>query len=174
LALLLAKAAARQGGAIVWSDPARRLYPPAMIGEGVDPRRLILLRCSNPTDQLWALAESLRCRGVGATVAAVPALSRVAARRLQLAAERGGGVGIFIRPFLQGRLMPYAAATRWLVQPAPGDQGVQRWQVELLHGHGGHVGQSVLLEVDRETRAVRASAAMADRPGLPAPWRITA
>jgi protein ImuA len=178
VALLLARAAQRDGGAIVWNDPARELYPPAVVGGEIDPRRFIFLRCSEPADLLWALAECLRCRGVSATVACVASLSRVQARRLQLAAERGGGVGIFMRPFLQGRQVPYAAATRWLVEPAPGDSGAQRWRMELVHGHGGQVGKSILLEVDRETRIVRASAAMADRPALPAAWsqaqRITA
>jgi len=40
----------------------------------------------------------------------------------------------------------------------------QGWIVELLHGHGGRLGSGVLLEVDRETGDVRASAQLANRP----------
>ncbi|HEX4053750.1 MAG TPA: hypothetical protein VHX86_05760 [Tepidisphaeraceae bacterium] len=181
-ALLLAKAAQKQGGVIVWSDPRRELHPPALSAAGIDLRHLILLRCPKRSDELWALTECLRCRGVSATVAAIQHLSRIEARRLQLAAERGGGVGLFLRPFTQATNAHYAAATRWLVQPAPADSGIQRWSVELLHGHGlrrvqssrGQVGQVVLLEVDRETRAVRASAPLADRSAAPPPARATA
>jgi hypothetical protein len=51
---------------------------------------------------------------------------------------------------------------------------VQRWSVQLLHGHGGQVGKVLLLEVDRETRAVCASSPLADRSSLPASGRASA
>jgi len=187
MALLLANAAQRQqgknaggavGGAVVWSDPQHQLYPPALVagsstGLSLDLNRLILLRCSNPADELWALAECLRCKGVSATIASLSRLTQLQARRLQLAAERGGGVGIFMRPFTQSQV-PYAAATRWRVKPVRGTNQIQRWSVELLHGHGGQIGQAVLIEVNRETRIVRASASVADRSVPPAATRATA
>jgi protein ImuA len=161
-ALLLARSAMKQG-AIVWCDPQRTLYPPAVRNGGIPLERLILLRPRNDAEAIWAVAECLRCRGVDAIIAAPARLTQVEARRLQLAAEAGGGAGILIRP--QGRASThYAAATRWLVTPAPGKPSVQRWKIQLLHGHGGRVGESVLLEVNRETHHVRASEALADRP----------
>jgi len=177
-ALLLAQAAQKGGGggggAIVWSDPDRELHLPPLAAAGIDLRRLLLLRCRDRAGQLWALAECMRCRGVCATVARVDRLTQVEARRLQLAAERGGGIGLLMRSWAPGAGAPYAAATRWLVGPAAGDEGVQRWRVELLHGHGGRTGQVRILEVDRETRALRALAPLADRPAAPAPARATA
>lgn len=173
-ALLLAAAAQKNGGAIAWSDPERELYLPVLSAAGINLRHLILLRCTTRSDQLWALAECLRCSGVGATVAFAGHLNQLEARRLQLAAERGGGVGIFMRPYLPGTSDLYAAATRWLIQPAPGDDNVQRWSVELLHGHGGQIGKVLLLEVDRETHAMRASTPLADRPAAAPPARATA
>jgi protein ImuA len=173
LAMLLA-AAGKAGGAIAWSDPEGELYLPALAAGGIDLRNLVLLRCHKRGDQLWALAECLRCRGVSATVARVETLSQLEARRLQLAAECGGGVGVFMRPYLNGISTYYAAATRWLIQRAPGSRQVQRWSVQLLHGHGGQIGKVLLLEVDRETRALRVSAPLADRPALPASARASA
>jgi len=172
--LLLARAAwSVCGGAIVWCDPDRQLYPPALAAAGIDLQRLILLRPRNSAEQIWALGECLRCRGVGATVATVAKLSRVEARRLQLAAERGGGVGVFRR--IPGRHPDhYAAATRWRVQPIPGGPDTQRWSLELIHGHGGRIGKNVLLEVDRETATVRASAPLADRSAATAAARASA
>jgi protein ImuA len=183
--LLLARAAwAVCGGAIVWSDPDQELYPPALAAAGIDLGRLILLRPRNPAEEIWSLAECLRCRGVSATVATVRRLSRVEARRLQLAAERGGGVGVFLRIPQRRHPTHYAAATRWLVQPIPGGQDTQRWSMELIHGHGGRIGknvlpqnvlpQNVLLEVDRETGIVRASAPLADRAGATTAARASA
>ena len=150
-------------GVIVWCDPEGELYPPALAARGISLDRLFLLR-PKPADLNWAVAECLRCKGVSAVVAAVPRLSRVEARRLQLAAECGGGTGILLRPTGSGADV-YAAATRWLVRPAPGERTLQRWTIQLLHGHGGRLGNTVTLECCRENNLVRAFAPMADRPG---------
>jgi hypothetical protein len=136
--------------------------------------RLFLRRPKNTADEIWALAECLGCRGVGVTVAQPPPLSRVEARRLQLAAERGGGVGLLLRPNGGAASAHHAAATRWLVEPAPGERTVQRWKVRLIYGHGGHLQESIYLECARDfwrqrgrdgtVDRVRAVARLADRP----------
>lgn len=157
-------------GALIWSDPYHELYPPALAAHGIPLERLYLLR-ADPSDQVWAVAECLRCKGVGAVVAAMPRLTRVEARRLQLAAEAGGGTGIFLRPAPasgRGSGDAYAAATRWLVRPAPGARTMQRWALRLLHGHGGRIGHAVTLEYCRENHLVRALPPLADRPSRPA------
>jgi protein ImuA len=174
VALCLAKAARSRGGKIVWSDPRCEVHLPALVASGINLRHLILLRYASRQDELSALAECLQNRGISATVATLSQLSRVEARRLQLAAERGGGVGIFMRPYAAATSSHYAAATRWLIQPNAGNDNVQRWSVELLHGHGGRIGQVVLLEADRDTRALRISEPMADRPAAPAAARASA
>jgi protein ImuA len=160
VAALLARSTT--GGAILWSDPDHTLYPPALVTHGISLERLYLLH-PRPADQAWAVAECLRCKGVSAVIAAFEKLSRIEARRLQLAAEQGGGVGIFLRP--PGRPSEiYAAATRWLVRPAPAERTIQRWTVQLIHGHGGRLGHTVTLECCRENHLVRAIETMADRP----------
>jgi len=148
---------------IVWCDPRRTLYPPAVAASGVPPEKLFLLYPSNAAEQLWAITECLRCKGVAATIAPVSRLSRTEARRLQLAAERGGGVGILLRP-LDRNASIYAAATRWLVCPCQGLRTVQRWKIQLIYAHGGRVGQTVILEHHREEHLVRAVDQLADRP----------
>jgi protein ImuA len=165
-AALLAIAAARaRGGWIAWSDPDATLYAPALHRHGLAWDRLLLIRPAAPADEAWAVTECLRCRGLSATVMEPGRLSRVEARRLQLAAERGGGAGIFLRP--QRSATEYAAATRWLVRPVAGGTTVQRWTIELLHGHGGRIGHPVLLEVSRDILAVSPDAARANAPAHP-------
>jgi protein ImuA len=148
--------------AIVWSDPQRRLYPPAIAAAGIPLSRLLLLRPKNEKDELWALTECLRCSGVGVALACPKELSTIEARRLQLAAERGGGVGILLRP-ASARCTPYAAATRWLVSSIAGERTVQKWKVQLIHGHGGQVGKTVILEACRATNSVRVLETVGDR-----------
>ena len=160
--------------ALIWCDPTGQLYPPAIAAAGIPLERLYLLHPKTLAEQTWAIAECLRCKGVGATVAQVGHLSRLEARRLQLAAERGGGIGVLLRPW--GAISSnYAAATRWLVEPARGERTVQRWKVQLIHGHGGLLGHSLYLEYDRDDKQLRATsdqshlmypaAELAHRPG---------
>jgi protein ImuA len=155
---------------VVWCDPQKEIYPPALAALGIPLEQLFLLRPKTGEEEIWAIAECLGCRGVGVTVAQPPPLSRVEARRLQLAAERGGGVGILIRPHATAASQHHAAATRWLVRPARGERTVQRWTVELIYGHGGLLHKPIYLECSRDgwreqTDRVRAVDRLADRPG---------
>lgn len=165
LPALLAKSAANVGR-IIWCDFDRQFNPSAAAGLGLPMDRMLVLRPNRSTDQLWAISECLRCKGVGACVAPVARLTRVQVRQLQLAAERGGGIGILLRP-ASAISWPYAAATRWMVRPAPGERSIQRCSLELIHGHGGRIGQTVFLEVHRETHHVRAIEAVAHRQNPP-------
>jgi protein ImuA len=132
---------------------------------GFDLSKTFLLHQKSPQDESWAITECLRCRGVGAVIAAPQRMSRIEARRFQLAAERGGGIGIFLRQTgrPRGGDSIYAAATRWLITPHPGERTIQRWTIQLLHGHGGRAGQSVILEQSRENHSVRALEKLSDR-----------
>lgn len=154
-----------QGRPIVWIDSTRCLYPPAF---GFDVKHLHPLR-PRPSDLAWAATECLRCAHVGVVIAVMPnRLTRVEVRRLQLAAEHGGALGILLRPSLAAAGIDiYSAASRWLVSPAPGERTIQRWRVERVHGHGRRFGESFIVEKHRatgETRFVHPSAALADRP----------
>jgi hypothetical protein len=171
---------------VAWLDPDRRLYPPALSAAGISTSRLLIVR--PPADDrdalLWAANECLRSPAIAATVARPPAhLSRVEARRLQLSAEAGGGIGLLLRPLDRGRAgsrppkasaQTYAAATRWLIEPARGERRIRRWKVELLHGHGGHIGRHVWLELTRDHddphHLLRTTDQLAHRPtAAPAP-----
>jgi hypothetical protein len=155
--------------AIVWCDPGRSIYAPALAAAGMDLDRVYLLRPRSPRDLLWGMAESLRCPGVAAVIGMPAGLSRIEARRLQLAAETGGGTGLLLRMPLRGRQLSshYAAATRWVVSPASGDPMVQRWKIRLVHCHGGDIEKTILLEHCRETNSVRAVSELADGLGRP-------
>ena len=160
--------AALQTEAVVWCEPNNGPYPPALAAMGLSPRRVHLLRPKNDVEAVWAITEALRCRAVGVTIATVPRLTPVEARRLQLAAEHGGGLGLLIR---RPDAAIHAARTRWLVRPELGSPLTQRWRLRLVHGHGRPTDQDLLLEVNRETHHVRATAVLADRPNQTASAR---
>ncbi len=153
---------------IVWADPTHRFYPPAAQALGLPLDKLYLLHPNSDDDEIRLIGECLACPAVSVVVAGCSRLSQIQARRLQLAAEAGRGVGILIRP--HGRVSSvYAAATRWLITPVPGERAIQRWKLQLLHGPGNCVGQSVYLEYSRETHTVHSSAQLAHRLTRPTP-----
>jgi protein ImuA len=133
---------------LIWIDPAGTFYPPAAMGSSITSGRLDVVRPTQ-ADLTWATVECLRCKQVGAVVALLMhRLTRVEVRRLQLAAELGGTVGLLLRPNLAGANI-YSAATRWRVSPAPGERTIQRWHIRQIHGHGRRL--SFFLEKNRAT-----------------------
>ena len=94
------------GGTVLWiaGGAARTMpWPPGLARCGLPPERLVLLRADRPEDAFWAMEESLRCPAVGGALLALDArqeamLTLTATRRLQLAAEAGGGIGLLLRP----------------------------------------------------------------------------
>jgi hypothetical protein len=129
-------------------------YPPAASRLGINLRRTLVIRTKQGKDALAALAQSLRCQAVGAVIGPWERLAARDFRRLQLAAEAGGGIAFLLRPVLaQGN--PSFAAVRLLLSPLATREGRRRLQVEVIRLRFGKAGQSLLVEVDDETGHVR-------------------
>ena len=116
LALCAAREPCAGGRALVVVDRRRTFYPPAAIGWGIDLASLLILQPVDDAAELWAIDQALRCPGVGAVYAPCGALDVRDFRRLQLAAETGGTLGILLRP---ARLRGQAtwADVQWRVGP---------------------------------------------------------
>jgi len=162
LALGTARQACREGGALVVLDEAREFYPPAAVRLGIEPDRLIVVRAANPADNTWALDQALRCLGVAAVLAWPAKLDGRTFRRLQLAAEQGGNLGLLIRP-QRARHEPSWADVRLLVEPLPsaGPAERRRLRIELLRSRGNVSDRGVEVEIDDETRTVHPVARLA-------------
>ena len=128
LAFTVAAQLMRADGACVVIDPAATFYPLA-IGKLADElQRMIVVHPANGSDALWALEQSLRCRGVAAVVCRLGhaferQLHHHAYRRLQLAAETGGAIGLLLRP-ARYRVHPTWADVRLLIEPLCGAREV--------------------------------------------------
>ena len=110
------------GGAVVVLDRTGEFYPLAAVAQGIEPARLIVVHPGNQADHTWALDQALRCPAVAAVVAWPESLDGKldgrTFRRLQLAVEQGGGLGLLIRPE-SVRCQPSWADVRLLVEPLP-------------------------------------------------------
>ena len=83
-------------------------------------------------------------------------------RRWQLAAEVGGGVGLFFRPITAER-EPVWADLRLLVTPQAGGQGdTRRMNIEVLYRRGGLGGSTQAWEIDHAAGLVRLVPEVAD------------
>jgi protein ImuA len=158
--------ACREGGTLVILDHAQTFYPPAAARMGIDLDQMIVVRARNQADNVWALDQSLRCPAVAATLAWPEKLDEHTFRRLQLAAEQGGGLGLLMRPE-SARQEPSWADVRLGVEPLPTAPGAaRRLRIQLLRSRGGISGRSVEVEIDDETYPLHPAprlAAPADR-----------
>jgi protein ImuA len=157
LALLMARQACgteKGTRALVVADLERSFYPPAATKLGIDLTRTIVVRPRTWQDAYAAIDQSLRCPAVGAVVGGCDRLGTVDFRRLQLAAEEGGGVGLLLRPAVRLR-QPSFATLRLHVKPVGTTEAARRIEVEVVRCRGGKDGGRLLLEIDEETGMVR-------------------
>ncbi len=152
----LRAAAGRGGGAVVVLDRSGEFYPLAAVALGIEPARLIVVHPGNQADHTWAFDQALRCPAVAAVVAwpesCAGKLDGRTFRRLQLAAEQGGGLGLLIRP-QSVRSQPSWADVRLLVEPLPNlsPYGRRRRMRVVLLRCRGRGEQTVEVEIDHET-----------------------
>lgn len=139
--LLLAGAVAAP---VCWIGHRLDLYPPGMARLALDPGRIVLAEAAAAADRL-ALQETALRGGMHA-VAFVDHVSRLAARRLALAARRGGRLGLVLHGGAAGDSNAFSA--RWRIAAAPsGAAGAMRWRAELLHVRNARPG-AFLIEAD--------------------------
>jgi protein ImuA len=153
LALLAAREASKGGELVVVGDSAHQFYAPAALALGIAPQQLVILRPTNEADAMWALDQALRCPGVAAVWAHLPRLAERDFRRLQLAAEEGGALGLLGRP-ARARGQPSWAELQLLIEPIAAG-GNRRLRVEVLRARGGVAGASLTVEIDDITGEVR-------------------
>jgi protein ImuA len=144
--------------AVVVVDREGDFCPAACAGWGVPLERLILLRPQSRREELWAIEQALGCSAVGVVVCWQDRIAPTAYRRLQLAAERGGGVGAILRP-IERLHDPSCAQTRLKVQPRP-SRSRRRLRVEFLRGRSAS-GRAVEVELDDATATVHLAADLA-------------
>jgi len=121
----------RQGRRIAWINPPHLPYPPAFSASGVAQSRVLLVSAGSGRDRLWSAEQCLRSGACGAVLLWPEECDNPSLRRLQLAAEKGGGLGYLFRS-QRAAESPSPAALRLRLAPAPG--GVA---VEVVKGRGG-------------------------------------
>jgi len=136
IATSVAAAPDNAGKLCVWIG--RRCWPHPVAAARASPALLHRSLFVSPgciDDRLWTVDLALRSSAAALVAADAAGLSLNDTRRLQLAAEAGGSLGLLVRPPWERRESS-AARTRWLVSPALSSDSDQRWTVELLRCKG--------------------------------------
>jgi len=170
-------------GPVLWCRSRRTAletgdpYGPGIVGLGLSPDRLILVEAAKPAELLWAMEEGVRTKGLAAVVADGVMPNLTASRRLQLAAEAGGGLVFMLATGRQSA--PSTALTRWFAASAPSrpeadGPGRPCWTIELWRCRGGGRPQDWMVEWDNAALSMSVVSPMADRSlaaTIPAPNR---
>ena len=148
---------------MLWCVAHQDLFAPALAQAGLAPDRVIYVEAGDDKAVLACFEEALRHSKLGAVVAEVSRLSMIASRRLQLAAEGSGVIGLALRRWRRQAeaaefRQPTAATTRWRVSalpstplPVPG-VGRARWRLELVRCRRGESAEFEVEACDAQGR----------------------
>lgn len=130
--------ASKLSGPIIWIGLSRDIgsLAPTALQDYIDPARVILTEGISRSEVLWAAEQALRATCAECVIIELsggPNLRE--SRRLQIAAEEGGGIGLIL---IQGRAHTSACETRWHCEAS--NAGQNSWTWSLTKNRKGELG----------------------------------
>ena len=119
---------------LVWIAPPHEPYAPALAQQGIELTRLLIVRPITATEALWAAEQALGSGVCAAVLLWLKGTDDRWLRRLKLAAEEGGALGVLFRPE-RHRFESSPASLRLLMT-----QGEHETRLDLLKVQGGRPG----------------------------------
>jgi hypothetical protein len=83
---------------LVWIAPPHEPYAPALAQSGIELKRLLVVRPTTAMEALWAAEQALSSGVCAAVLLWLKGTDDRWLRRLKLAAEAGGSLGVLFRP----------------------------------------------------------------------------
>jgi hypothetical protein len=119
---------------IVWIAPPHEPFAPALAQQGIELDRFIVVRPASAMEALWAAEQALSSGVCAAVLLWLKGSDDRWLRRLKLAAEEGGALGVLFRPE-RHRFESSPAVLRLLLS-----QGEREPHLSLLKVQGGRPG----------------------------------
>lgn len=123
---------------LVWIGPPHEPYAPALAQQGLALERLLIVRPPTATEALWAAEQALGSGVCAAVLLWLKGSDDRWLRRLKLAAEAGGTLGVLFRPSCH-RFESSPASLRLLMT-----RGRPEAQLDLIKVQGGQPGPVAL------------------------------
>ncbi len=123
-----------EGPWLVWIAPPYEPYAPALAQQGIELGRLLIVRPASATEALWAAEQALSSGVCAAVLLWLKGTDDRWLRRLKLAAEASGALGVLFRPE-RHRFESSPASLRLAVS-----RGVHETRIDLLKVQGGRPG----------------------------------
>jgi hypothetical protein len=133
-ALVACQRSAGEAPWLVWIAPPHEPYAPALAQQGIELGRLLVVRPASATEALWAAEQALSSGVCAAVLLWLKGTDDRWLRRLKLAAEAGGALGVLFRPE-RHRFESSPASLRLIV--TKGEHGTR---LDLLKVQGGRTG----------------------------------
>lgn len=124
-------------GRIVLVGAPHTPFGPALLAQGLDVRSLLWVRAQTAHERLWSVEQALRCDGVAAVLAWLPAVRSAQLRRLQVAAQAHQKLLFVMRPLTEQDASSPAALRLALSEGTGAGLAVQvlkRRGPPLMHG----------------------------------------
>ncbi|WJR66382.1 ImuA family protein [Neorhizobium sp. CSC1952] len=162
-ALFAAGIAARSKGKVLWCLTRPDLFAPALSQAGLHPDRVIFCESDREDDVLASMEEGLSFGGLASVVGELVRLPMTQSRRLQLAAEKTGTMGLVVRRWRRQTEAsdfgnPTASMTRWRINVLPSEPlptagiGRARWLAELMRVKAGECAEFEIGACDAKGR----------------------
>jgi cell division inhibitor SulA/protein ImuA len=135
LPALVASQASMGSPWLIWIAPPYEPYAPALAQQGIELNRLLVVRPPSATEALWAAEQALSSGVCAAVLLWLAGTDDRWLRRLKLAAEAGGALGVLFRPE-RHRYESSPAALRLMI--SKGENAAPR--LDLLKVQGGRPG----------------------------------
>jgi hypothetical protein len=119
---------------LIWISPPHEPYAPALAQQGIELTRLLIVRPASATEALWAAEQALASGVCAAVLLWLKGTDDRWLRRLKLAAEAGGALGVLFRPE-RHRFESSPASLRLVVT-----KGEHEARLDLLKVQGGRPG----------------------------------
>jgi cell division inhibitor SulA/protein ImuA len=141
---LPALVACQQGAAgeipwMIWIAPPYEPYAPALVQQGIDLNRLLVVRPASATEALWAAEQALNSGVCAAVMLWLQGSDERWLRRLKLAAEAAGTLCVLFRPD-RHRFESSPASVRLLLRRGERSQTADEPTLELVKVQGGRPG----------------------------------
>ncbi|HME38221.1 MAG TPA: translesion DNA synthesis-associated protein ImuA [Steroidobacteraceae bacterium] len=119
---------------LVWIAPPHEPYAPALAQAGIELTRLLIVRPASATEALWAAEQALGSGVCAAVLLWLKGTDDRWLRRLKLAAEAGGALGVLFRPE-RHRFESSPASLRLVMS-----KGEPETRLDLIKVQGGRPG----------------------------------